>query len=78
MKSFGQRLTELIGHQRTKPISSPPATRPALTLPEDVMCYLCDRVVPIRETISVYMPDDQSDYHRVCGNCYKPTMKRNI
>jgi ribosomal protein L32 len=69
-KSFGQFLTQLLGN----PVTSPqPArlTRSALTLPDWVCCARCGQPTLISETTRVYMPDEDSDYHRVCKDCAK-------
>lgn len=43
--------------------------RTALSLPDVVMCYDCNEVVPIAETTRAYRPDEDSQYHRICKNC---------
>lgn len=69
LKKFTHFIGELLGHQRIDQ-GSFPRHRPELTLPTDIMCAKCGEVVPYDETTSIWMPDEGSDYHRVCGDCH--------
>ncbi len=66
----------LFGHQHssTLPTSGvsfdgPITLRPELILPDGVICAKCGEYTLRSETISVWMPDEESDYHRICGKC---------
>lgn len=63
---LGQLLTQLLGHQHTKTM---PRGGIRFSLPDVVLCAKCDKPVAISETTQVYMPDEDSDYHRVCQGC---------